>query len=59
MLCSRLGHPIIDRPNPGDLSGDFYMRNGGPIGVDKIVELTKSDAEFVDIRLADSSAEAS
>jgi len=59
MLGSRLGHPINDKPQPGDLSGDYYIRNGGPIGVDKIVELTKSDAEFVDIRFEDSTAEAS
>jgi len=59
MLDSPLGHPINDKPQPGDLSGDYYIRNGGPIGVDKIVELTKSDAEFVDIRFEDSTAEAS
>ena len=53
------GHPINDKPQPGDLSGDYYIRNGGSIGVDKIVELTKSDAEFVDIRFEESTAEAS
>ena len=35
------------------------MRHGGPIGVDKIIELTNSDAEIVDIRFEESTAEES